>query len=961
MTKAIVFVEIDIPFCFNTYGESPCTAQVGVTGDIKCFNSIATCQDRDHYIDDPKTIRFTRDSGFIPDDIDAIPTIVNIGFTPALVSLGKDLGTRSSLSVSFKDHPWPDTGGAYDKYLSERPYNPFTQGTFWGKFRSRQPFLRGRPLRLIRGSVGESIEDMEVRHYVIDSFDHNASDGSFTITAKDVIKLADDDRAQAPALSQGFLSAAITETDLTLELQPEGIGNEEYPQFGFVAIGGKEIVEFERDLTAGNDLNTVLLLHFDGADGSEIFIDSSSTPHTITGADDEVIDTDQFKFGGSSLLLDGGDVLTAPDHADWTPAGNFTVDFWLRPVPLSGTQFLFLHATGTDANNRYLLSLSATGALTFTVTSGGVTLVTMSSVDGVIVADTWSHIAVVRNGNDFRIYVNGVSVANVTDADAIPNYTGLFRIGEDNNNGNGYEGWIDEFRFSHVARWTTAFTPPTVSFQTSSDVMAITRAQMNTEAIDHDAQDRVQLVLSYEAENAADIIKDLFVNYAGIDESFIPIEQWQEETANFLNRVFTADIAESTGVHKLVSELIEDAALSIWWDDSAQLIRLRVIRAISTEVAIFDRDNYLQGTFSSKEQPNERRSQIWRYFAKRNPLEGQDDPDNYRSVALTVDLEAESDYGSSAIQKIFSRWIPFGGRSIADRANTIYLSRFRNPPRQFNFSTSRNNILVPILGGGYRIKGLGIQEATGEETNAPIQITRLNPDDAQFDIEAEEMLAEASDEDLSNRVITIDVNSFNINLREVHDSLFPAPVVETGVNVTCIIDSGVIVGSILTTLPAFDVGDWPVGFPITLIINGRIQGAGGDGGGFDDPEGDGSTEGEDGGVALYTRVDIDVEVSTGEIWGGGGGGGDPGGGGAGQVPGLGGGEDAAHSGQNGTTEVGGLGFDDGGAGGDPGEPGEDNPNDPVDDPGGAAGSAIDGVSFVTITVGPGDIRGPEIN
>ena len=89
------------------------------------------------------------------------------------------------------------------------------------------------------------------------------------------------------------------------------------------------------------------------------------------------------------------------------------------------------------------------------------------------------------------------------------------------------------------------------------------------------------------------------------------------------------------------------------------------------------------------------------------------------------------------------------------------------------------------------------------------------------------------------------------------------------VTLTCIIQADVIVGCTSTGLRAFTVGDWPDGFEITIKVLGRIQGRGGNGGsliGFT-PQ-----NGFPGGVALYTRHDIDLEVDEGEIWGGAGGG-----------------------------------------------------------------------------------------
>jgi len=766
MSKSLVYVEIDIPFCANIYGEAPCTAALGVTGEIKCFNSLATCQDRPNYIDDPVTLRFSEDSVHYPKEIEAIPSLVGHSMTPATVSLGRDLGQRASLSVTFKDHRWPDTASGFDKYVSERPYDPVKQGTFWGKFRSRQPFLRGRALRLIRGFVGQAIGEMETRHYVIDSFDFGAATGRYTITAKDVLKLLDGDRAQAPRLSQGFLVAGIDDDDTEATLSPAGIGDLEYPASGYVAIGGKEICSFTR----------------------------------------------------------------------------------------------------------------------------------------------------------------------------------------------------------------------------SGDVLTLTRAQLGTIAIEHDAQDRVQLGLRYVAQDAAVIVEDLCTEYANVDPSFITLANWQAETAAFLDRVFSADLFEPTPVNQLVSELIEDAALSIWYDEVTQQIRLRVIRPISTDADTFDRNNILSETTHTREQPNERISQVWRYFAKRNPLEGQNDPDNYRSVAVTIDADAEADYGSSAIHKIYSRWIPFGGRSIATKANALFLSRYRDPPRRFNFHSFRGGVVMPTLGQGYRFKAIGIQDATGAEDDAPIQITRLKPGDAANEVEAEEMLATAVEDEEGDgeRVIIIDGNAFNLNGRTLHDALFPAPIGETGEGegdgevIVFIVENGVTVGSTDTANPAFTVGDWPAGVDITVTVNGRVQGKGGDGGDGASGEG-GALTGLPGGVALHTDYPINLEDDGGEIWGGGGGGGggasgspgafpfsdvNGGGGGAGTNPGDGG--DAPISfginpGDPGTSEAGGAGNTtgtiDAGDGGDPGQAGETT----TLGAGGAAGAAIDGISNVTTIGEAGDRRGPEIN
>jgi hypothetical protein len=76
-----------------------------------------------------------------------------------------------------------------------------------------------------------------------------------------------------------------------------------------------------------------LLCGFEGADGSTTFVDESSVGRTLTGAGSTPeIDTAQFKFGSSSLLLDGPNGrVTADDAADLElGSGHFTLECFAR-------------------------------------------------------------------------------------------------------------------------------------------------------------------------------------------------------------------------------------------------------------------------------------------------------------------------------------------------------------------------------------------------------------------------------------------------------------------------------------------------------------------------------------------------------------------------------------------------------------------------------------------------------
>jgi hypothetical protein len=752
MSKAVNCVEMDLDYCALRYGTTngagTCPAAIGVTGAIKCFNTLSTCQVRASFTNLPVTDRFALPTADRPLEIEAIPDIASISYNPPVISLGVDLGARSSLAVTFNDHPHSDTGPGGDPYLSDRPYIPFNQGTFWGKFRARQAFIRGRALRWIQGIVGQSLADMDTRHFVMESFTGPSLGGQFTVTAQDVLKLLDGDRAKAPTLSPGQLNADITAIATIAVLAPAGVGNTSYPASGWIAIGGAEIVSFTR----------------------------------------------------------------------------------------------------------------------------------------------------------------------------------------------------------------------------SADTLTITRGQFNTVAATHNAGDRCQLCLYYHAQDPADVINDLATTYAGVDPAHISLSDWRAETAAFYRRLVTSIICEPTGVDVLVSELIEQCGLAIWWDDLGEQIRLQVLRAIATTAQRYDDSNVLNGTLVPSEQPDKRVSQVWTYFGIFNPLKGLDQIDNYRSTAITEDLNAEADYGQPAIKVIHSRWIPFGGLTTAQRVNAIILNRYTTAPRKFTFELFRRGPVTPMLGQGCRLQGFPMQDATGAREDVPVQIVSVRPRDDAFEVTAEEMLAlPLSDGDPTQHPIIIDANVANFNMRAVHDALYPAP--SSGDTVTCYVNTGVNVGSASSTQPAFDVGSWPVGVILKLYVLGAIEGTGGNGGAYD---GSTSTKypGHPGGTALYTRTAITVDVSsgTGEIWGGGGGGGMGGiasfggGGGAGIIGGLGGASGGGGApGQPGTATTPGIRGGTGGTVGGPGSGGTPGTAGVASSAaGGAAGNSIDGVSYVTL-VGTGSLLGPQVN
>ena len=215
-----------------------------------------------------------------------------------------------------------------------------------------------------------------------------------------------------------------------------------------------------------SDSRRLLLLHCEGSDTSTTFTDSSVYGRTVTPQGDAQIDTDQYKFGSSSALFDGtGDYLSVPDADVWEFDEDFTFDLWARPTDLSSGRLLF--GQWTDATHGFRCGIYPTSGAIFFQIWDGVNVLNMTTSTG-ITAGAWNHIAVVKYGTSYKIYLDGTERASATSSAVLGNYTGVLAIGSGNGPEAGaagrYLGHMDEFSISDLARWVDDFDPPTAAY-----------------------------------------------------------------------------------------------------------------------------------------------------------------------------------------------------------------------------------------------------------------------------------------------------------------------------------------------------------------------------------------------------------------------------------------------------------------------------------------------------------------
>jgi hypothetical protein len=219
------------------------------------------------------TQRFCEDVSPMPIGLNAVPTLRGMpSVNPAVIDLKGGIGVRAKCNVSFTEHQ--------DYTVYGTIQNPVR---FWSRWRAENPYYLGQRVSVLSGYIPENNVFDEAnftrRDYILETFSQTA--GGVTITGKDPLKLASNDRAKAPRESKGSLLNAISDTETTFLLQPSGIGDAEYPASnGIIRIGDEVMLYTTRsgdsisgltrgyyntDISAHSENDTVqLCLLYDG-------------------------------------------------------------------------------------------------------------------------------------------------------------------------------------------------------------------------------------------------------------------------------------------------------------------------------------------------------------------------------------------------------------------------------------------------------------------------------------------------------------------------------------------------------------------------------------------------------------------------------------------------------------------------------------------------------------------------
>lgn len=244
---------------------------------------------------------------------------------------------------------------------------------------------------------------------------------------------------------------------------------------------GFQVAEPATPGSPGGDLSFASVDLLLSASSGIVDLSGDTRPLSVIG--NPVVSTTQAKFGTQSFNIQGGTtsrIQTTTTAADQTfEVGDFTIEFWFYlNVLANGAAFFVSTAIENQAwvqNDMFFIQLSGSPwrvrLLSHKAAASGFVLGETNQFGPASLATgQWYHYAAVREGTEYRQYIDGVLSSTDTFADSIMDGNpGFWQIGGTGDTSYpSINGFLDQFRITKgVARYSATFTPPTAPYSTS--------------------------------------------------------------------------------------------------------------------------------------------------------------------------------------------------------------------------------------------------------------------------------------------------------------------------------------------------------------------------------------------------------------------------------------------------------------------------------------------------------------
>jgi hypothetical protein len=171
---------------------------------------------------------------------------------------------------------------------------------------------------------------------------------------------------------------------------------------------------------------------------------------------------------GSGYFDGNGDYLSIPYNTAFDlSTGDWTVELWWYPTTTTGLDqnLIMVNFSGSDGYSHARITATTANKFYILSSTNGLSWLNTTQIGSWTIGQ-WYHLAYVRNGSTFTLYVNGVAAGSYTSSSTLTNFSGSSEIGRNNvTSGVQYQyayGYIYNARVvKGTAVYTSNFTPPT--------------------------------------------------------------------------------------------------------------------------------------------------------------------------------------------------------------------------------------------------------------------------------------------------------------------------------------------------------------------------------------------------------------------------------------------------------------------------------------------------------------------
>ena len=200
--------------------------------------------------------------------------------------------------------------------------------------------------------------------------------------------------------------------------------------------------------------------------------DGSSNSISITSQGDPTVSNFAPASGMKSILFDGNDYLEMAD-GDYKTFGSddFTIEAWVYPTSVGSGfgNYIWGDTASSGATNTSSTAVlyNSSGKFGAYITVAGPTILDMSASSLTTPVNNWYHLALVRNGNTFSLFVDGVLSNSATNSNAVLDSSQILTVGRTGAYGGlNFVGYVSNYRIvKGTALYTNSFTPPTAELK----------------------------------------------------------------------------------------------------------------------------------------------------------------------------------------------------------------------------------------------------------------------------------------------------------------------------------------------------------------------------------------------------------------------------------------------------------------------------------------------------------------